>query len=112
MNPEPVSIMYFDNDDEFYQFCVNPEIITSPYTRVDGTTGYIADWDFSQGYKDAIDKGIHFIIKDEDSSIYKHGAITHRVNTKKIQNLDPYYKMPSKIKGMKKLDQYVNDEEN
>ena len=108
-----VPTMYFDNDDEFYIFSVDPNIITTPYTRADGTTGYVADWDFTQGYKDAVADGVRFIIKDEDSQIYKHKAITHRVATKPISNLEQYFKKPNKLlKGVKKLDTYITDEEN
>lgn len=87
-------VMYFNNDDEFYKFCVLPVIITPEYTKADGTIGHYADWDFTDAYKNAIRDGVHFVIKDENSQIYKHGELTYRVNTKPVQNLDPYYEDP------------------
>ena len=32
-----------------------------------------------------------FIIKDENSQIYKHGAVSYRTITKEISNLEPWY---------------------
>ena len=101
-------IMYFDNDDEFYEFCVVPQIVTSEYQRQDGSIGYVADWNFSNAYLDAIDNGIYFIIKDENSNIYKNKEVTYRVNTKPIQNLLPYFN-DSKLSNIENsLDEFVN----
>ena len=83
-------ILYFDNDDEFYQFCVNPNLIISEYTKDDGNIGYSVDWDFTDLYKDAISKNTKFIIKDPNSQVCKHGKITYRVNTKPINNVELY----------------------
>ena len=84
------NIMYFDNDDEFYQFCVAPVVIPIASTK-DGITSYSFDFDFTQGYKNALSNGKRFVIKDEDSQIYKRGAVTYRTITKPIQNLDQYF---------------------
>ena len=108
------NIMYFDSDDDFYRFCVNPTLVTQEYTKADGSDGYVADWNYSDEYLRALQNGIHFIIKDEDSQIFKHGEITHRVNTRPIDNLLPYYKEPKNkiIKEIIPLDTYINDEKN
>ena len=49
------------------------------------------DFDFTHEYLDAIAKGLRFIIKDEDSQICKHKAVSYRTITKNIDNLDNYY---------------------
>lgn len=105
-------IMYFNNDDDFYCFCVNPNIIISEYTRTDGTTGHVFDWDFTQTYKNAVENGTRFIIKDENSQICKHGAVSFHTCTKNVDNLEPYYSGPHHAnKSIQKLSTYVNNEE-
>lgn len=85
------SVIYFENDEEFYQFCVAPVLKSQEYKRKDGTVGYFADFDFTQGYKDAVKAGKRFVIKDEDSQIFKHGSVSYRTITKNVQNLDQYF---------------------
>ena len=34
---------------------------------------------------------MRFVIKDEDSQIYKHGCVSYRTISKDIQNLDPWF---------------------
>ena len=106
--------IFFDNDDEFYKFCVIPELIPHEYTRDDSTTGYYVDFEFSNAYNDAIKNGYHFVIKDEDSQICKHNAVSYRFCTKQLQNLDRYYPTPYKIKihPAKNLSDIINNEDN
>jgi len=99
-------IMYFKNDDEFYEFCVMPKIIFR--TEINPTTNkeyYVADWDFTQAYKNAIADGMYFMIKDENSSIFKHGAVTYRVATKPIKNLLQYINV--KNPKLKKINEII-----
>lgn len=83
--------MYFNSDDEFYKFCVVPEIIPVEYIDVDGTTRYYMDFNLTTAYHDAIEQGKKFIIRDPNSQIYKHQAVSYRTITKPIQNLEEYF---------------------
>lgn len=87
------NIIYFDNDDEFYNYAIVPELIAKETDHINkyGYPIYYTDWNFSNGYNTAIDNGTSFIIKDENSQIYKHGAISYRTITKPVQNLQQYF---------------------
>jgi len=74
--------IFFDNDDEFYQFCVVPQI-----NIVDG----VMTFDLSSAYYNAVNNGCKFIIKDEDSSIFKHQAVSYRTLTQPVKNLVQYF---------------------
>jgi len=92
------NIIYFECDKEFEDFClapygviVYPENGSSPYW-----TGVYSDL-----YKDAVKEGKKFIIKDEDSVVFKHKRVTKRVpiqGTRReasvqmpVQNLEQYF---------------------
>ena len=83
--------MYFDSDDDFYQFCVEPYIIPVEYTNDQGETKYYMDFNLSKSYQNAINQGKVFIIKDPNSQIFKHQAVSYRTITKPIQNLEQYH---------------------
>lgn len=85
------NIMYFNNDDEFYKFCVVPKLIPIQYFDKSGNEKYYNDFNLSNRYNYALDKGIKFCIKDEDSQIYKHGCVSYRTITKEIDNLEPWF---------------------
>ena len=76
--------MYFDTDDDFYNFCVVPVINVDANTK---TTSF----DFSNKYKNALENNVYFIIKNEDSQIYKRKAVSYRTITRPVQNMLPYY---------------------
>lgn len=85
------NIMYFDSDQDFYDFCVVPSL--RPDMRmVDGVMipKYFT-FDLSYRYNDALQNGVYFCIKDPNSQIYKHGAVSYRTITKKIDNLLQYF---------------------
>lgn len=84
-------VIYFDNDDEFYNFVVVPQLHTVPFTGPDGKEMYMMDFDLSNNYNKALSDGLRFVIKDEDSRIYRHGCVSYRTISKDIQNLDPWY---------------------
>lgn len=90
--------LYFDNDDDFYAFCVVPTIVLKDYTDINGNICQYADFDFSPQYNNAVNQGKTFIIKDEDSSIYKRGAVSFKTITKPVSNLGYYFKKPNKDK--------------
>ena len=87
------NIIYFDNDDEFYIYAVKPELIPIKTDHIDkyGNPVYYTDWNFTDVYNNAINNGSTFIIKDENSQIFKHGAVSYRTITKPIQNLEQYF---------------------
>lgn len=84
--------MYFNTDDEFYQFCVVPQLNTIEYINPSGEKSYYVDFDLSYEYNKAVNDGIQFVIKDENSQICKHGCVSYRTLSKPISNLKPYYK--------------------
>lgn len=85
--------MYFNTDDDFYQFCIVPQLNTIEYTNNLGNTAYYLDFDFSYEYNKAIENGTNFVIKDENSNIYKNGCVSYRTITKPISNLKQYIKI-------------------
>lgn len=87
-NPQ---IMYFDNDDDFYNFCVNPKLFARELSVTNnGEKLYSYDFDYTDAYKKALSDNKLFVIKDEDSQIYKHKAVSYRTITKPVKNLEQY----------------------
>ena len=85
------NIIYFDSDNEFYDYCVVPELVPVQYIDSEGNERYYSSFNFSSEYNKAIDNGMRFVIKDEDSKIYQHGCVSYRTISKDIQNLDPWF---------------------
>lgn len=85
--------MYFKSDKEFYDFCVVPKLITKKYINAQGEEDYYCDFELSDAYNKAVEKGIHFFITDENSQICKHQAVSYRTITKPIQNLFEFFKI-------------------
>ena len=83
--------IYFDNDQEFYEYSVIPELIPIQYFDTTGTERYYTDFNWTPSYNDAVNNGMVFVIKDEDSQIYKHGGVTYRTITKDVPNLEPWF---------------------
>lgn len=79
--------IFFDNDEEFYDWAVIPHL--DIYKTESGL--YYTSFELSNLYHEAVSNGYRFIIKDEDSQIYKHQAVSYRTITQPIENLDPYY---------------------
>jgi len=85
------NIIYFDSDNEFYDYCVVPELVPVQYIDSEGNEKYYSDFNFTSQYNNAVNNGMRFVIKDEDSQIYKHGCVSYRTISKDIQNLDPWF---------------------
>lgn len=85
------NILYFNNDDEFYRFCVVPEIVTVKYMNNAGQPDCYADFNFTNEYNKAIEDGTLFCIKDENSNIFKNKAVSYRTITKPVSNLKQYF---------------------
>lgn len=83
---QPV-IRYFDNDDDFYSYCVDPRII--PMKSDKGF--YYTTFNFTPQYLSDIENGVKFIIKDVDSVIFKHKAVCVGLMNKRVQNLEQYF---------------------
>lgn len=85
------NIIYFDSDNEFYDYCVVPELVPVQYIDSEGNEKYYSDFNFTSQYNNAVNNGMRFVIKNEDSQIYKHGCVSYRTISKDIQNLDPWF---------------------
>ena len=101
---DPVESMYFESDDEFTDFCVVPyAVIKQSESGV-----YYYHGEYSDLYKKAIEEGKRFVIKDENSQVYKRQCVSKRVLVPKtdkyvkaarkdvlvqlpVDNLEPYF---------------------
>lgn len=93
-------IIYFDNDQEFTDFCLAPYgVIVYPEDGSSPTwTGV-----YSDEYKDAIKEGKRFVIKDEDSVVFKRQCVIKLVPIQgtgreasvqmPVKNLEQYIRM-------------------
>jgi len=104
IKPSTDDILFFESDEEFTDFCI------APYAEIkEGKNGtlYVAG-DYSNEYKKCIEEGKTFIIKDEDSQVFKRQCVCKRVpiynngvrvTTREdtpvqlsVKNLDEYFK--------------------
>lgn len=89
MEENKQTIMYFDTDEDFQNFCV------LPYTTLEKSpiTGEpYQQWHFTKEYLDAVAAGTRFKIRNEDSVIYKRGMVTGPNGIGlKVQNLDHWF---------------------
>lgn len=67
--------MYFESDEEFTDFCVAPFAVVK--RSENGTLYY--EGGYSENYKKCIKEGKTFIIKDENSLVYKRQCVTKHV---------------------------------
>lgn len=82
------NILFFDNDEDFYNFCVEPRVFPVRDEHLQDL-GYI-DFNLSSAYQDAVTAGKYFMIKDLNSQIYKRGCVSYRTISKPIKNLKKY----------------------
>lgn len=79
-------LMYFDTDADFHSFCVIPQ-----YKIVQSETGQTYyDFDFTSDYLNALAAGTKFTIRDKNSNVLKHKAVSFGSITKPVQNLKMY----------------------
>lgn len=78
---------YFENDDEFYSYAVDPRII--PMKLKEGV--YYTTFNFTPQYLSDVDNGVIFVIKDVNSKIFKHKAVCVGLMNKRVQNLKQYF---------------------
>lgn len=96
------NIFFFESDDEFTDFCIAPYAVVKRSSE--GTL--FVEGQYSDMYKKYIEQGKTFIIKDENSQVYKDQCVRKRVPVKiddfplydrlplvqlPVQNLEPYF---------------------
>ena len=96
------NIFFFESDDEFTDFCIAPYAVVKRSSE--GTL--FVEGQYSDMYKKYIEQGKTFIIKDENSQVYKRQCVSTRVPVKiddfpsydrltlvqlPVQNLEPYF---------------------
>ena len=91
------NIIYFDSDMEFEDFCIAPYAVVK--RSANGTL--FVEGQYSDMYKKYIEEGKTFVIKDEDSRVYKHQCVSKRVSVQgtgrcatvqlPVQNVEEYF---------------------
>lgn len=91
------NIIYFESDEEFEDFCI------APFGVIEYGQSGSPFWKglYSDQYTNAIQNGMRFVIKNEDSTVYKRMCVTKRVPIQgtsrtapvqlPVQNLEPYF---------------------
>ena len=87
------NIIYFDNDEEFYDFCVESYSINR---RVRDHRVRKSGWDFSDWYQSHVNEATKIVILDENSTILRRrglvagrAGITRQINAYRVNPLDP-----------------------
>jgi hypothetical protein len=87
--------LFFDTDDDFYRFCLIPELIVKKSEKeFNGRPIYYTDFEFTKQYLDAVNNNIKFYIKDPESRIVKNKCVSYRTHTKPVENIyfdEPIY---------------------
>ena len=82
--------LYFNNDDEFYRFCINPNIVIYQEIDNDDMCHNVFTANTSDIYNSCVKSGTKFIIKDPKSRILKNKCISYKTITIPIENVEPY----------------------
>lgn len=69
---EKVNTIYFDNDKEYMQYCVDTDM---KFKKCKDSDMSYYDWDFSGMYKDDLAKDTFHVIKDPKSRIFATQSI-------------------------------------
>ena len=87
------NIIYFDNDEEFYDLCVESFSVNR---RVRDQRVRKAGWNFSDWYQSHVNDATKIVILDDDSTILRRGGmvagragITRKINAYRVNLLDP-----------------------
>ena len=87
------NIIYFDNDEEFYDFCVETYSINR---RVRDHRVRKAGWDFSDWYQSHVNDATKIVILDSNSTILRRGGmvagragVTRKINAYRVNPLEP-----------------------
>lgn len=73
----------FDNDEEFFNFAVKPQIVVRQ-----GKHGLYTDWEFTDEYEDAVSRGVRFVVSDPNSRIMKNQIVCYKTISKNVENVD------------------------
>jgi len=84
------NIMYFANDSDFAEFCLNPNPVLHEITTPAGVV-LCNDYSFTDAYLNSLAQGIKFCIQDEKSHVNKDGILGYRDCNKRIDNIERYY---------------------
>lgn len=89
---EENTILYFDNDDDFSVFALEPMSVCS-YINPDGEEVFCMQHKFTQKYYDAINSGKLFCIRDLKSHVNKDGLLGTQWATYRIpqENIELYF---------------------
>ncbi len=74
----PEDIIYFESDEEFTDFCLAPYAVV----RETAKGNLVVEGQYSDLYKKYVEEGKTFIIKDENSQVYKRLCVSKRVPIK------------------------------
>ena len=85
------NIMYFDNDEAFADFCIKPALVIFTSKCSDDIDRMFADYEFTDAYKNAVNCGKRFCVRDLCSHVNKDGYLSYKAATKKIDNVEKYY---------------------
>lgn len=87
------NIIYFDNDQEFCDFCVESYAVNK---RVRDQRVRKAGWNFSYWYQSHINDDTKIVILDNDSTILRRGGmvagragITRKINAYRVNPFEP-----------------------
>lgn len=85
-------VLYFDTDDDFYKFCVEPKLIVKTCKNYNGDDVCCTTFDFTPAYNDELSNNTIFVMRDKNSQIIKHdNVVSYRTISKKVKNLMPWY---------------------
>ena len=86
------NIIYFDNDQEFYDFCVESFSVNR---RVRDQRVRKAGWNFSDWYQGHVNDATKIVILDDGSTILRRGGmvagragITRKINAYRVNPVD------------------------
>ena len=94
-------VMVFNNDDEFTNFCLAPYALAKVTNT--GTPYYTGV--YSNIYLKSLAEGIHFVIKDENSVVYKHRCVSKRLPLR-VENFPGYHRDVLVQMPVENLDEY------
>lgn len=101
---EEKNIIFFESDEEFEDFCIAPYAVVK--RSANGTL--FVEGQYSDMYKKYIEEGKTFIIKDEDSKVYKHQCVSKRVPVK-VDDFPTYNRLTLVQLPVQNLEKYFED---
>lgn len=78
------NLYVFDNDEDFYNFCILPGIKVKYVGENPSADNCYMDFDFTNGYNDAVTAGSKFCINDRNSRVAKRKCVSYHTITKPV----------------------------